>query len=154
MRILVTEKDRNGRRFLDRMLRLDGHEVIVADCGGEVLGLLEETRPDLVLMNVFQSLHAGRPPVGKISLGCAGGGSPVVFVNCAGECAQLGHFVPDDSAACDSLFDRLPAEVKIGAMERIQQLCSALGRYKRWSERDGNFDWHRAVRLMEAGSHA
>lgn len=154
MRILVAEKDHNGRNFLDRMLRLDGHEVIVAECGKQVKELLNEIRPDVVLMNVFRSLHAGKPPVGKISLGCSGEDGPVVFVNCVGECEQLGDFTAEANGAHDALFDRLPAMAKIGAMESIQHLCGALKRFKRLSQTNKNFDWHQAIRSIEAGAYA
>ena len=115
MRIIVAENDRNGRRFLDRMLRLEGHEVIVADCGKQLMRLLGEIRPDMVLMNVFHSLHGGNPPAGKISVGRADGDGPVVFVNCMGECEQLGQFVAEGNGACDTLFDRLPLKARIGS---------------------------------------
>lgn len=154
MRIIVAEKDRNGRSFLDRMLRLEGHEVIVAECGKQVMNLLQDIRPDMVLMNVFQPLHAGQPSVGKISLGGGDGGTPVVFVNCAGERGQLGNFVAEESDAAPSLFDRLPAKVKIRAMERIQHLCSLLSRYKRLSESNKNFNWRQAIQSIEVGAYA
>lgn len=154
MRILVAEKDQIGRSFLNRMLRLEGHEVIVAECGTQAMSLLKEIRPDLVLMNVFQSLHAGKPPVGKVSIGCASGDMPVVFVNCVGECEQLGKFMAEENGAYDALFDRLPAKVKIGAMERIQHLCSTVSRYKRLSEGNKDFNWHRAIQGIEVGTHA
>jgi response regulator RpfG family c-di-GMP phosphodiesterase len=135
------------------MLRLDGHEVIIADGGKQAMNLVKEVRPDLVLMNVFRALHAGKPPVGKVSVQCGGGNAPVVVVNCMGECEQLGKFMAEGNDACDSLFDRLPAKVKIGAMEQIQHLCSTLSRYKRLSESNKNFDWHTAIQNV-AGSCA
>lgn len=154
MRIIVAEKDQNGRSFLNRMLRLEGHEVIIADCGKQVVSLLKEIRPDMVLMNVFQSLHAGKPPVGKISVGCTEGDMPVVFVNCIGECEQLGKFVAEENDPYETLFDRLPAKVKISAMERIQHLCSTLSRYKRLSESNKSFNWHQAIQNIEMGAYA
>jgi len=151
VRILVAEKDRNGRSFLERMLRLDGHEVVIAAWGKPMASQVEELRPDLVLMNVFRSLHGGKPPVGKVSVQCGGGNMPTVFVNCIGECEQLGPFTAEEN---DALFDRLPAKVKIGAMERIQHLCSTLSRYKRQAESNRNFDWHQAIQSVGAASCA
>ncbi len=131
MRILVAEKDHNGRRLLNQMLRMDGHEVYVAEDGDDALSLLREIKPDVVLMDMFRSLHAESQPAGQISVHCREEISPVVFMTSGGACDVLGTFTAenDDGAA----FDRLPMKVKIGAMDHIQKLCGALSRCKRAS---------------------
>lgn len=130
MRILVAEKDQNGRRLLGQMLRMDGHEVYIAEEGEQALSLLQEVKPDVVLMNMFRSLHSESQPAGQISVHCQEEISPVVFMTSSGACDVLGAFmgVSDDS---ETAFDRLPMKVKIGAMDHIQKLCGALNRCKR-----------------------
>src|SRR5512146_2532856 len=97
MRILVAEKDQNGRRLLDQMLRMDGHEVYVAEEGEHAMSLLQEVKPDVVLMNMFRSLHSERQPVGQISVHCQEEITPVVFMTSSGTCDVLGNFM----AECD-----------------------------------------------------
>ncbi len=54
MHILIAEINLNGRRMLDRILKMEGYEVSVAESGNHARNLLQEARPDIVLMNVFQ----------------------------------------------------------------------------------------------------
>src|SRR5512135_3205870 len=112
MRILVAEKDKNGRRLLDQMLRMDGHEVYVAEEGVHALSLLQEIKPDVVLMNMFRSLHSERQPVGQISVHCQEEISPVVFMTSNGTCDVLENFMAEGSEQ-EGDFDRLPLKVKI-----------------------------------------
>lgn len=140
MRILVAEKDQNGRRLLDQMLRMDGHEVYVAEEGTHALSLLQEIKPDVVLMNMFRSLHAERQPVGQISVHCQEEVSPVVFMTSSGSCDVLENFMADCGQP-ETVFDRLPLKVKISAMDHIQKLCGALSRCKRASTRGMPSGW-------------
>src|SRR5512135_3574496 len=105
MRIIVAEKDQNGRRLLDQMLRMDGHEVYVAEEGAHALSLLQEIRPDVVLMNMFRSLHAERQPLGQISVHCQEEVSPVVFMTSDGTCNALENFMAKGGES-EGAFDR------------------------------------------------
>ncbi|MGD9786952.1 MAG: PleD family two-component system response regulator [Sulfuricellaceae bacterium] len=135
MKILVAEKDHNGRRLLHQMLRMEGHEVLVADGGDEAVTLLRRFKPDVVLMNMFGSLHAEDRPAGQISLHCGEEVSPVILMTSSGACDMLADFMPA-GADPEAEFDRLPAQAKISAMEHIQRLCGALSRCKRVSEHE------------------
>jgi CheY-like chemotaxis protein len=134
MRILVAEKDQYGRRLLDQMLRMDGHDVYIAEEGEHALSLMREVKPDVVLMNMFLSLHSESQPAGQISVHCQEEVSPVVFMTSGGCCDVLGAFMAASDES-EAVFDRLPLKVKISAMDHIQKLCGALSRCKRASSR-------------------
>ena len=51
--ILVVDVDREIRVMLNHVLELEGYDVITSDNGGSALTLLEEYRPDLVLLDVI-----------------------------------------------------------------------------------------------------
>lgn len=126
MRILVAEKDRNGRRFLDQILKMEGHEVFTADDGAQAMSIMMRYRPEVVLMNIFESFHtagASRQldPAGHVEM------APVVFMSHGGAGNFLSGFMgeADGTANC---FDRMPAQSKISAIEYIQHLCGAMSR--------------------------
>jgi CheY-like chemotaxis protein len=145
MRILVAEKDHNGRRLLDQMLRMEGHEVALADGGDEAVSLMRLFKPDVVLMNMFCSLHAERRPAGQVSVHCGEDVSPVILMTSSGACDMLAGFMPESTdPAAD--FDRLPAQAKISAMDHIQRLCGALSRCKRVSDHERRLARHPSPR--------
>lgn len=50
--ILIAEDDRRVRESLDRALRLEGYEVVMANDGARALELHRDAQPDLVLLDV------------------------------------------------------------------------------------------------------
>lgn len=152
MHILIAEKDSNGRRMLNQMLKMEGYQVSVAESGSHALDLLKEGCPDIVLMNVFQCLQSsGALPTGKITALNGDESKPVLLVTCGAGCEDVSEFMATKNQYCDALFDLLPTRVKSGIMDRIQQLCSALRQCSRMSSLEAGFNWKRFNRLMNWG---
>ena len=75
MRILVVDDEPAVREAVERALRLDGHDVVLAGDGGEALERLAEAAPDAVVLDVLMPgvdglalcrrmrLHGDRTPV-------------------------------------------------------------------------------------------
>ncbi|MEN6585729.1 MAG: hypothetical protein ABFE02_06730 [Sulfuricella sp.] len=127
MRILVAEKDRNGRRLLDQILKMEGHEVFTADDGEHAMNIMMQFRPDMVLMNIFDSLQVAGLPARQTTSPDFGGMAPVVFMTPGGAGNFLSGFMGEENAT-NNIFDQLPAHSKIGAIEYIQHLCGAMSR--------------------------
>ncbi|MFC1913658.1 response regulator transcription factor [Chloroflexota bacterium] len=53
VRIMVVDDDYNMRALVSRVLELEDYEVIQATDGNSALALLEERRPDLVILDVM-----------------------------------------------------------------------------------------------------
>jgi two-component system response regulator MprA len=53
VRILVVDDEPAVREAVERALRLDGHDVVVAGDGGEALERLDEASPDAVVLDVL-----------------------------------------------------------------------------------------------------
>ncbi len=51
--IVVVDDEQTVLRLLNRTLEPEGHGVITADNGSSVLTLLEEHRPDLVILDIM-----------------------------------------------------------------------------------------------------
>ena len=51
-RIMIVEDYPNQRRLYEEELRRDGHETATAEDGREALSLLDQVRPDLVVLDV------------------------------------------------------------------------------------------------------
>lgn len=132
MRILIAEKDSNGRRLLEQVMRLEGYEVFIAECGKQLKKLIRSIRPDVILMNVFYPLHAGGQPLDQIKVHCNGGHDPMLFVTCAGRCRER-NIAPVPGETANARFDALPSALKIRVVEKLQRLCAAVIRCKRWS---------------------
>ena len=150
MHILVAEKNLNGRRMLSRILKMEGYEVSVAESGDQAMNLLNEVRPGIVLMNVFQCWHSSdATPVGKISVShYFDAATPVLLVTCSRGGANLAEFMLPNNQYYDISFDLLPAKVKSEIMDGIQQMCGALKQCSRFSSPEEGFDWQRFAMLM------
>lgn len=151
MHILIAEKNLNGRRILSRILKMEGYQVSIAESGSQALNLLEETRPEIVLMNVFQCMYSSdAAQAGKISVRrCDAGSIPVLLVTCSRGGENLAEFMSPNNQYCDAAFDLLPAKVKSGIMNKIQQLCAALRLSSRMSPPEEGFNWQRFSSLMD-----
>lgn len=150
MRILIAEKDSNGRRMLNRILKMEGYRVSVAESGSHAVELLNEVQPNIVLMNVFQCIHlSGAAPTGKITVRHYGDSKSMLLVTCGAGCEDLNKFMATKNQHCDAAFDLLPTKVKSGIMDRIQQLCNVLTLCSRMSPPEAEFNWQRFNRLMD-----
>ena len=127
MRVLIVEKDPNGRRLLEQLIRLDGYEVFIAECAKGAKRMVRELRPDIFLMNVFYPLHADSEALEQIKVRCNKGSNPSLLVSCMGKCDRL---IGRTGA---SIFDRLPSNLKIRIVDRILRLCFGLKQFKRRS---------------------
>jgi len=69
-RILIVDDEANIRRMIGALLRSEGFEVAEAPGGNQALLTLEETRPDLILLDLMM-------PPGPGGLETLENGSPV-----------------------------------------------------------------------------
>ena len=51
--IMVVDDDQEMLSLLDRILEMEGFDVVIAADGGSAVSLLEENRPDLVLLDIM-----------------------------------------------------------------------------------------------------
>jgi len=150
MHILIAEKNLNGRRMLNRILKMEGYQVSLAESGSHALNLLTEASPDIVLMNVFQCMST---PAGNIRVSpYFDASTPVLLVTCSSGGENLAEFMSANDLYCDAAFDLLPVKVKSGIMDRIQQMCGALKQSSRASSPEEGFNWQRFSTLMDRGA--
>lgn len=149
MRILVVEKDANGRRLLERMLRMEGHEVFSAESGEGVLARIGEVSPDVVLAGLFPALDAGSQPVGEINVCRCDEIAPVVFMTSAESRQELMEALAGDGDT-EATFESMSARERLGVLENIQQLCGTLGRYKLNANMHGHDAAHAKVLSSKA----
>lgn len=153
MRILIAEKDPVGRRLLEQMMRMEGYEVFVLDRDKQAKNLINEIRPDIILMNVFNPLQSGTEPLEQIRIRCNEGPDPVIYVTCIGRCDGL-DFTADMNDSTTSLFDRLPARLKMHIVDNIQRLCIALKQLKRWAGKGKSFCLEKTFSMDELESYS
>jgi hypothetical protein len=148
MHVLIAEKNLNGRRMLNRTLKIAGFEVSVAESGSHAMNLLKAVRPNIVLLNVFQCMHSSdTAPAGKISYD--EDSTSLLLVTCSKGGENLAEFMSHNNPHCNVTFDLMPARMKSGIMHKIQQLCAALRLCGRFSSPEAGFDWQRFNRLMD-----
>ncbi len=54
-KVLIVDDDRTTVTLLKTLLELDGFEIYVAGRGGDVMGVLEQSHPDIILMDYHLS---------------------------------------------------------------------------------------------------
>jgi CheY-like chemotaxis protein len=57
--VMVVDDEADVRAFLTAVLEKAGYEVVTASDGGKALALLEETRPDLICLDLQMPDHSG-----------------------------------------------------------------------------------------------
>lgn len=134
MRILIAENDPVGRRLLEQMMRMEGYDVFMFDRNKQEKNFISEIKPDIILMNIFNPLQSGTEPLEQIKIRCNEVRDPVIYVTCMGRCNGL-NFMADMNDSSSSLFDHLPARLKMHIVDNIQRLCIALKQFKRWADK-------------------
>jgi DNA-binding NtrC family response regulator len=136
MRVVIAEKDQIGRRLLAQLLRMEGHDVLLIEEGGDVGDFMKRHRPDVVLMNMFSAQEGEGCGAIKPDSGAADCLSPVVVMTSIGACEHLSAFMEMEKRTGTDGFDRLPTNAKIGAMEHVQRICEMLSRNLCYSGRN------------------
>jgi two-component system response regulator MprA len=78
MRILVVDDEPAVREAVERALRLDGHDVLLAADGGQALASLDERAPDAVVLDVLMPRVDGLELCRRMRLG--GDRTPVLML--------------------------------------------------------------------------
>ncbi len=95
-RILVADDDPRNRELLRRCLECEGHQVVEAGNGREVLGLLEDQTCDLVLLDVMMPEMDGFETLERMKRQPQWGSLPVIMISALDElqgvvrCIQMG----------------------------------------------------------------
>lgn len=128
MRIVIAEKDQTGRRLLAQLLRMEGHDVLLIEAGGDARELMKQYRPEMVLLNMFNASRSEGPSLGKSDLSEEDFLSPVVMMASMRPCEKMYTFMGIGENNEADAFDRLPANAKIGTMDHVQRICEVLAR--------------------------
>jgi len=80
--VLVVDDEPMLRNLLSRLLRMEGYDVIEAADGEAALGLVQERRPDLVLLDVMMPARDGLDVLGDLRKTSQ---VPVILVSALGE---------------------------------------------------------------------
>lgn len=79
-RVLIADDDPLLRGLLQHKLAADGHLVIVAEDGGEVLGLTIEHQPDLIVLDAMMPVMDGFEVLRRLKRDPACADVPVVML--------------------------------------------------------------------------
>lgn len=153
MRILIAERDPVGRRLLEQMMRMEGYEVFILDRKNGTKSLINGIKPDIILMNVFNPLQSGTEPLEQIKIRCNQGQDPIIYVNCMGCCEGMDS-ITNINDPTPSLFDRLPATLKMHIVGNIQRLCIALKQIKRCAGKGIRLSMEKTFSMDELESYS
>jgi DNA-binding NtrC family response regulator len=128
MRIVIAEKDQTGRRLLAQLLRMEGHDVVLIEEGGDARSFIKQHRPEMVLMNMFNTFRSEAPLLRKSDMREEEGFSPVVVMTSMRACEKIYSFMGRGESNEVNAFDRLSASAKIGTMDYVQRVCEVLAR--------------------------
>ena len=154
MHVLIAEKNLSGRSILNRILKMEGYTVSVAESGSHAMSLMKlqgKDRPNIILLNVFQCMQSpAATSAGKICVNhYEDAPTPVLTITCSRNGETLADFMSPDSPCCGDAYARLSSKVKSGIINRIQQMCGALEYVSRYTSPEGGFNWQRFNMLMD-----
>jgi CheY-like chemotaxis protein len=84
-RILIVDDEVTVRMLLRDVLEMEGYEVAEAEDGPTALGLMAQTRPDLVLLDIMMPGMSGIDVLAQVRSDAALRDLPVVLLTAAGD---------------------------------------------------------------------
>ncbi|MBF0285060.1 MAG: fused response regulator/phosphatase [Magnetococcales bacterium] len=127
MKILIVDDDRINSTILHRLLSREGHTVITAGDGMEGVAQFLREEPELVLMDIRMPKMNGYEAAREMKRAGADRFIPIIFLTAVTDDEGLAKCI--EAGGDDFLtkpFNRVILQSKIGAMERIRQLHTAL----------------------------
>ena len=89
-KIMVVDDEPDILFTVGQMLEISGYEVIKVSDGKECLDKLEETSPDLVLLDIMMPEISGWDVAAKIKENPKWNGIPIVFLTAKGDTMSVG----------------------------------------------------------------
>ena len=89
-KIMVVDDEPDILFTVGQMLEMSGYEVIKVSDGKECLEKLEETSPDLVLLDIMMPEISGWDVAAKIKENPKWNGIPIVFLTAKGDTMSIG----------------------------------------------------------------
>jgi DNA-binding response OmpR family regulator len=80
-RVLVVDDDKVIQQLLEVNLELEGYEVVKASNGEDALRLVQDVRPDLVLLDVMMPKLDGREVCRRIKADPRTAQTPIIFLS-------------------------------------------------------------------------
>ncbi|MET1078186.1 MAG: fused response regulator/phosphatase [Pseudomonas sp.] len=121
--ILIAEDSAADRMLLSTIVSRQGHRVLNASNGLEAVGLFEQERPQLVLMDALMPVMDGFEAARRIKLIAGEQLVPIIFLTSLTEGEALVRCL--DAGGDDFLakpYNRVILEAKIKAMDRLRRL--------------------------------
>jgi len=87
-RILVIEDETPLRIILERLLKLEGYDVVTAENGASGLSLVRETHPHLVVCDLLMPELNGYGVLEALRADPATGGIPLIFLTASADKAE------------------------------------------------------------------
>jgi CheY-like chemotaxis protein len=135
--VLLADDDTFSRELLALLVRAAGHEVIHASDGAEAVQRFQETRPDLVFMDVVMPKMDGYQATEAIKACSVDDHVPVIFITGLADTASLTKCLAcggDDFLT--KPYNEIILKAKLNAHARIRRLTVALNERNRQLARD------------------
>ncbi|WGM47227.1 Alkaline phosphatase synthesis transcriptional regulatory protein PhoP [Brevundimonas sp. NIBR10] len=79
-RILIVDDDELLRALLTYRLSADGHDVLALEDGSRVLSVIEECRPDLIVLDAMMPVMDGFEILRRLKTGASPDSTPVIML--------------------------------------------------------------------------
>ena len=124
-RVLIADDNEQNRELLDAYLADEAYEILMAHDGQQTIDVVEESQPDLILLDIMMPKMSGYEVCEKLKADSEKRGIPVLMVTALNEMGDIEKAV---KAGCDDFLtkpvNQLELKTRVRSLLKVRHLAN------------------------------
>ena len=124
-RVLIADDNEQNRELLDAYLADEAYEILMAHDGQQTIDVVEESQPDLILLDIMMPKMSGYEVCEKLKADSGKRGIPVLMVTALNEMGDIEKAV---KAGCDDFLtkpvNQLELKTRVRSLLKVRHLAN------------------------------